>query len=110
MCIRFYFDEAAVHGSSASGDLHFCKPVLKARSGPGLLLPDAVTCVCAGTVLGSATYCPDEIIHEVRKRLGIRPDIAETVVSRAPGLEEAPCAIRIPYAVIKHAVGRRSTT
>lgn len=91
--VKFYFSGAAVPDVKMAGDLRFCEAILRARSGPLLLRPNAVSCPGAKYVFGWDRKRRDEIVAELVKRRGMEPDTAENLISQVPVLTRPPVAI-----------------
>jgi len=91
--VKFYFSGTAVPDVRGAGDLRFCEAILRARSGPLVLRPEAVSCPGAKYVFGWDRNCRDEIVAELVRRRGVEPDTAENLISQVPVLKRPPVAI-----------------
>ncbi len=93
--VNFYFSGAAVPDIKVGEDLRFCEALTKARSGPLLLHPGAVSCAGANYVFGwkRSEAQINTILGELMKRRGLGREAAEKLISQVPIFEKPPVAI-----------------
>jgi uncharacterized protein (DUF169 family) len=93
--VKFYFSGAAVPDIKVGTDLRFCEAVTKARAGPLLLHPGAVSCPGANYVFGweRNEALRNTILGELMKRRGLGRAAAEKLISQVPVFEQSLVAI-----------------
>jgi uncharacterized protein (DUF169 family) len=93
--VKFYFSGAAVPDIKTETDLRFCEAVSRARSGPLLLHPGAMSCPGANYVFGweRNEALKNTILGELMKRRGLGRTAAEKLISQVPVFEQSLIAI-----------------
>jgi uncharacterized protein (DUF169 family) len=93
--VKFYFSGAAVPDIKTETDLRFCEAVSRARSGPLLLHPGAMSCPGANYVFGweRNEALRNTILGELMKQRGLGRTAAEKLISQVPVFEQSLIAI-----------------
>lgn len=91
--VKFYFKGEAIPDIKVGTGLRFCEALVKARSGPLLLNPGAVSCPGANYVFGWERVHQHSIAAKLAERRSMGLEAVEKLISQVPLLKEPPAAI-----------------